>query len=144
MSKYLSLFVVLALFMAGCSPSDDRISVSGTVLADGTPLGGASVAFVGNEGGTFASATTAEDGTFTLRAAPGRNKVSVNKIDPSTIPVEDPDADQTMGTEEEVAAMMKNAPKTLVAARFADPDQSGIVIEVVPGMDSVDLNVTSK
>lgn len=136
--------VIGLLFVAGCGANDDKVPISGTVLCDGKPLAGASVAFIGNNGGAFSSATCDAKGAFAMRAAPGKNKVSVSKMNTENIKAPDPNASQTMPTEAEYAVMVKSAPKPLVAEKFTDPDKSGIVIDVVSGLSSVDINVTSK
>jgi hypothetical protein len=132
------------LLLAGCGSADEKIPVRGTVFCDQKPMGGASVAFIGKEGGAFSSAVTDAKGEFMLRAAPGKNKVSVSKENPQAAPPFDPNADQSMPTETEYAAMVKKLPKPLVAEKFSDPEKSGIVIDVSSGMSSVDINVSSK
>jgi len=137
------ILVVLACFVWGCGKNDEKVPIRGTVFSDAKPLGGASVAFIGKDGGTFSSATTNEQGEFVMRASLGKNKVSVSKANPNA-PPPDPNADQTMPTEAEYAKMQKSRPKSLVAERFSDPEKSGIVIDVSAGMSAIDLNVTSK
>ena len=138
----LCYFCVLCVF--GCTPADEKIAVKGIVFCDGKPFSNASIAFIGNSGGSFSSATSNEKGEFNLRASAGKNKVSVNKMDTSNVKPADPNADQTMPTDGEYQKMKKDAPKPLVAAKFADPDKSGIEIDIVSGMSSIDVNVTSK
>jgi hypothetical protein len=141
------LFLLFGLFIiAGCGPGDgDKVTVTGVVLCDNKPLDGASIAFIGNGGGAYGSAISDKQGKFSIRAAPGKNKVAVSKLNPADVPpVTDPYADQTMPTGEEATKIMKAAPKPFVAEKFTDPDKSGIVIDVVANMASVDLNVTSK
>jgi hypothetical protein len=135
--------IALTCVVFGCGKSDDKVPISGTVFSDAKPLGGASVAFIGKDGGTFSSATTNDKGEFVMRASLGKNKVSVSKANPN-VPPPDPNADQTMPTEAEYAKIQKSRPKPLVAERFADPEKSGIVIDVSAGMSAIDLNVTSK
>ena len=72
------------------------------------------------------------------------DKVAVSKMNTANLPPPDPNADQTMPTEAQYATMQKSAPKPLVAEKFTDPEKSGIVIDVVKGLSSVDINVTSK
>lgn len=136
--------VLCALALGGCGAGDDKIPISGTVFCDGKPLDGASVAFIGNNGGAYSSAVCDGKGEFKMRAAAGKNKVAVSKGNPAAVPPPDPNADQTMPTGEVAAQMMKAAPKPLVAEKFTDPEKSGIVIEVSGGMSSIDINVTSK
>lgn len=132
------------LLLGGCGEEDSKVPIEGIVFSDGKPLAGASVAFIGDEGGAFSSATTDEKGSFKMRAAPGKNKVAVNKIDTEKLPPVDPNADQTMPTDGEYVKMVKSAPKSMVAARFADPEKSGIAVDVSAGMSPIDINVMSK
>ena len=142
--KYCVVFIAL-LSIGGCGESDSKIRIKGVVFADDKPLEGASIAFIGNSGGSISSAISNEKGEFSLRAAPGKNKVAVSKDDPSAAAAPaDPHANQTMPTEAEYAKMVKAAPKSLVAERFKDPEKSGISIDVSEGMDVVDINVSSK
>jgi hypothetical protein len=136
--------VLFAVALSGCGADDDKIPVTGTVFCDGKPLDGASIAFIGNNGGAYSSAVCDAKGEFRMRAAAGKNKVAVSKGNTANLPPPDPNADQTMPTGEVAATMMKAAPKPLVAEKFTDPEKSGIVIEVSGGMSSIDINVTSK
>ena len=139
---------VLVLFgflvFTGCGSDANKIPIKGTVFLDSKPLDGASVAFVGNEGGAFSSAVSDAKGDFSMRAVPGKNKVAVIKQNTQNIKPPDPNVPQTMPTEAEYAVMVKSAPKGIVAERFGDPDKSGIVIDISSGMSSIDINVTSK
>ncbi len=134
------------LAFSGCSSKDSRIAVSGTVTRDGKPLDGASIAFVGNGGGSIGTGITDAEGNFTLRAAPGKNKVTVSKID--TTRAEEwasmPEEDQLMGTEQEVQQLQARSSPHLVAERFGNPDTSGIQVDVQEGMDLIDIAVTEK
>lgn len=133
------------VFLLGCGPADDLISISGTILNDEKPVQGATVAFIGNNGGTYGTGITDAAGKFSLRAAPGQNKVAIAKDDmPSGPPPSSNPEDQTMGTPEQVAKAMKSAPKPIIAAKYGNPDKSGIVIDVKQGMTPMELKVTSK
>ncbi|MCA9128089.1 MAG: hypothetical protein KDB22_13435 [Planctomycetales bacterium] len=132
--------------LLGCGPSDGRIEVNGIVLCDGEPLPIANVAFIGGGGGIFATGSTDEEGRFTIRAAPGVNKVSVGKFDSANAAewAEMSEEDQLAGTPEEMAAAMKNAPKPLVAQRFFNAATSGIEFTVAEDMDDVTIEVSLK
>ncbi len=142
---FVGLLVATAgCMLSGCGDEPEKIMVKGIVFCDNKPISGANVAFVGNEGGAFAMGITDSKGEFVLRAVPGKNKVSVGKPNTTKVKPVDPNADQSMPTEGEVAAMVKAAPKPDIAAKFADAEKSGIVIDVVSGMSTVDIMVTSK
>lgn len=118
------------------------VNISGTVVLDGKPLDGATVAFIGRDGAKLSSAHTDRSGQFTLNAAIGRNQVTVAKGEPGPPPTEMSEEDMLMPTEE-VLKSMPPPPKSLVPARYADPKTSGIAIEVVEGMESVELSLSS-
>ncbi len=138
---------LVLVVQAGCGGgADGRVEVSGTVEADGKPLAGASVAFVGGGGGALATASTDKDGKFSVRVAPGENKVSISKIDEKAQAAMKPqsEADSLMGTEAQAVASMASAPKAVVAARFTDPETSGIKFDVQKGMQPLTISITSK
>ena len=137
------LLLTLGLLL-GCESNDDRVSVSGLVLVDDRPMQGVTVVFMQEGGSTMASTTTGSDGKFTARVAPGRNLVTLSKDSPTVAaPVSDDPEAQTMGTEEEVQAMMKNFPKQLIAPKFADPKTSGLSFDLQEGA-SVEIKATSQ
>lgn len=141
----IALFLMLGVAFVGCSKSDGKVAVSGTVLVDDKPMEGVSVAFVGSSGGTYDSAITGSEGKFTTRVQPGMNKVAVAKKDTSKVPQpanNDPES-QTMGTDAEVAANKKNAPPDLIAPKFSDPEKSGLQFDIKSG-STINISVTSK
>ena len=142
-------YLLLCLFTSyslGCGPSDGRIPVAGVVMCDGQPLAEASVAFVGGGGGAISTASTDKNGRFSIRAAPGKNKVSVAKMDSANAAewADIPEEDQLAGTPEEMAQAMKNAPKPLVAQRYFNSETSGIEYDVVPDMAEVTIEVSKQ
>lgn len=132
--------------VVGCGPRDGRVQVSGVVICDGAPLEGANIAFVGGGGGAFGTASTDEEGRFTLRAAPGVNKISVAAMDTSGAEewAEIAEEDTNMGDEAAQAEGAKNMPKVLVAQKYFNSDTSGLEVNVEAGMDDVTLEVTAK
>lgn len=142
----MGLLLLAMVATAGCGGEGgvEKVQIKGTVNLDGSPLAGASIAFVGNNGGTFGTATTDAKGVFTLRAAIGINKVSVAKSNPEAAKPADPNVDQTMGTYEDYVKSLKSLPKPSVAERYGDPARSGIQFDVGKGMPALDIDVTSK
>lgn len=138
--------VCLFVLGIGCSPSDGKIEVVGTVICDGKPLDGASIAFVGAGGGAIATASTDATGKFTVQAVPGQNKVSVSKMDTTKAAewANIPEEEQLAGTPQQMAAAIKKAPKPLVAQKFFNPDTSGITIDVREGMAEAEIEVTAR
>ncbi|MCA9195305.1 MAG: carboxypeptidase regulatory-like domain-containing protein [Planctomycetales bacterium] len=141
-SKWI-LLGCLSLFV-GCGEADKKVPVEGLVMCDGKPIEGASVAFIGNNGGAYGTGVTNKEGKFWVRAAEGKNKVAVSKANTQKLPPFDPNADQSMPTEAEAQAQARKMPKPLIADRFSDPDKSGIEIDVIAGMSPIDISVTSQ
>ena len=133
---------IISIGMAGCGSNDGRIAVQGVVLKNGTPLEGASIAFIGNGGGAYATGLTDAEGKFSLRAAQGQNQVAVIKEDTSdaSANVDIPEEEQLMGSEEE--GKEPPGPKMLIDKKYADPETSELVFDVQPGMADIEINVT--
>ena len=130
------------VFAIGCS-SDGKVTVNGTVYLDDKPMDGGTIAFVGRSGGVLSSASTDAQGKFKILAEPGKNQVAVSKADPkSTASYSDPK--QGMPSDAEYAQVQKKLPPPLVAARFSDPEKSGIAFDVTSGMQPVEIRVTFK
>lgn len=78
-------FVLLAVSFAAAGCGASLKPVTGTVTLDGTPVDGASVTFISEDGSTTASGITDSTGTFKLYSAgkegtsPGKYKVTVIK-----------------------------------------------------------------
>jgi hypothetical protein len=140
----IAAFAVSCLLASGCGQSDNRVPIKGSLFCDDKPLAGASVAFIGDGGGAFGSTVSDSEGNFTIRAAIGKNKVTVAKASSEPIPATDPNADQSMPTDAEYTLQIKRLPKPIVAERFSDPNRSGIFVDVIGGMQPFDIRVTSK
>ena len=139
-----TFLLLTAGLLLGCSADDDRVGVSGSVLVDDRPMEGVTVVFMQEGGSTMASTTTGSDGKFTARVAPGKNVVTLSKDSPTVAaPVSDDPEAQTMGTEEEVQAMMKDFPKQLIAPKFSDPTTSGLSFDLQEGA-SIEIKATSR
>ncbi len=75
------LFLVGSFLLTGCG-SGDVASVSGTVKYDGQPLKGATIEFHPVEGGRYGTATTDDNGYYSLmyKANQYGTKVGKNKV----------------------------------------------------------------
>lgn len=139
-SLVLFVGIVLALLLPGCGGSERLTPVSGKITFGNEPLSMGQVTFKpdaskGNKAADSAFGTVDTDGTYKLTykgkpgAPPGWYKVAVS---PSGMPKEMPPMGQPM-------------PKPpAINPKFADPEKSGITIEVVasPAAGAYDLKVT--
>jgi hypothetical protein len=137
------LLAAALLGPAGCSRPEDVRHVTGRVLLDGKPLAGAHVRFVpkgdltrGEFGGT-----TAEDGTFSIRAGgPGmvaRPGTFVALISRGGVIGAPPKPRKDPRTEEELRAAMKGTAPGLsdnkLPERYDDPETSPFKVEIQAG-----------
>jgi hypothetical protein len=121
------------LAFAGCRPADGTLApVRGKVTYKGTPVPGGTIVFVPDASrgtrGNLAVADIQPDGTFTLKtndtlgAAVGHHRVTVACVQPG-IPGQ-------------------LAPRSLLPAKFRDPQQSGLSCEVLATkMNSIDIEL---
>jgi hypothetical protein len=139
------LAVVVTLCAAGCSETGaaGTTQITGIVTLDGTTVDQASVAFIGNAGARLASAQTDKQGKFTVRAALGKNVVTVSKAGEAPIMPAQPE-DMLMPSVEEYTKMQKAAPKPGIPAKYADPTSSGLSFDIVDGMQEIELALSSK
>lgn len=115
------------------------------------PLAGATVGFIGNEGGQVAHALTDAAGRFTVRAMPGINKVIVNKSqdpnqaagDVAVASTDEEPADMLAGAEVGIGKPSPEANQWLVDQKFASPLTSGLEFDVKEGMAEIELVVTA-
>jgi len=141
-----ALLFGLALALAGCGGGTEAgtVPIEGTVTVDDKPIAQASVAFIGNEGARLASASTDGSGKFKLRAALGKNVVTVAKAPPggpAPPPSEEP---QLMPTEGEYVKMQKAAAASEVPAKYGDPKTSGISFDITESMKPINVGLSSK
>jgi len=92
-SAHYTFAAVLAAFSAGCGPGLTLVPMSGVVTLDGSPLEGATVAFVPNTpnpDGESSFGVSGPDGRYEIATAgsrgvvPGKYQVTVVKIDVNT------------------------------------------------------------
>ena len=143
-----SVFVgsISLVALAGCGGRTEAgtVPIEGIVTVDDKPIAQASVAFIGKEGARLASASTDAAGKFKLRAAVGKNVVTVAKAPPggpAPPPSEEP---QLMPTEGEYVKMQKAVAASEVPAKYGDPKTSGLSFDITESMKSVDVVLQSK
>jgi hypothetical protein len=165
MSKMLPALMTVVLLVAvvlggGCGyRRPARVPVEGTVTFDGEPLEGASVMLFPEAGGRPANAVTDAAGTFTLStyggkdgAKPGRYKVVVTKTELTkaaakraekmAAAAENAAADG--GTTETAMALSDRDYRQVVPERYANPDTSGLTVEITAGMEGFTLELSSE
>jgi hypothetical protein len=135
--------LAIVLF-CGCGGAADpgTTNVNGLITLDGKPVDQASVGFIGKEGARLATAQTNSAGKFTIRAAMGKNVVTVAKASANPRPPVS-DEPQLMPTQGEYQKMLQEA-KTDLPAKYGDPKTSGLSVDVVEGMKEVEFALSSK
>jgi hypothetical protein len=130
-------------FGCGGGVEADTVPIEGKVTVDDKPIAQASVAFIGKEGGRLASALTDSSGKFKIRAALGKNVVTVAKAPPAGAapPSEEP---QLMPSEGEYLKMQKAVAASEVPAKYGDPKSSGLSFEISETMKTVEVALTAK
>jgi len=134
-----ALFVA-AVFAIGCGTSGPRTApVSGKVTYKGKAVANADVAFVPEDGSRIASGRTSADGRFTLGtfaaddgAIVGKHKVGVIARGPER-PAKPGEGSGMPG--ETVPG------EPVIPAKFFSPDTSGLLHEVKPGRNTIDLQL---
>src|SRR5690348_5992044 len=99
----LAALILAALCLSGCggrAAEAGTIAVSGLITLDGKPVDNAAVGFIGNQGARLASAQTDSSGRFTIRAAKGKNVVTVAKASANPV-IPQSDQPQLMPTQGE-------------------------------------------
>lgn len=80
------IFVCTLLTIAGCSKTEKRLAVSGTVMNGTIPLASGVIRFVPEKGGSVSANIV--DGKYEAQVVAGKNKVVIEAVAPfSTVPV---------------------------------------------------------
>lgn len=121
------LLAVIAL-VAGCGESGPvKYEVTGKIFYQGKPLPTGNVMFIPEQGPASATAIR-PDGSYTLKAMPGKHRVGVTAVPVVELP---PGA----------AEWEYNPPPPLVPARFGRPETSGVTVVVEP-VDRNTIDIT--
>ena len=121
-----SLMLLLALGVVGCSKGPNLQRVKGTLVVDGQPAAGANLLFFtpGQRGGVVPSANTAADGSFEIitnakpGVSPGSYNVTVVWHDPAKI------------EEARKDSSGKSDPPDLLGGKYSVPDKSPLKAEI--------------
>jgi hypothetical protein len=132
--------------VTGCGGGAEAgtVPIEGTVTVDDKPIAQASVAFIGNEGARLASALTDASGKFKIRAAMGKNVVTVAKAPPGGAAPPPSDEPQLMVTEGEYLKMQKAVATSEVPAKYGDPNTSGLSFDINDKMKTIEVALTAK
>jgi hypothetical protein len=134
-------------FMVGCggaAPAPGTVQVSGQITLEGRPIAKAAVGFIGDDGARLSTSSTDNDGKFSIRAALGKNVVTVAKVTPGAAPPPSSDEPQLMPTTGEYQKMVI-AVKSEVPAKYGDPKTSGLSVDVAEsGMKPSVIDLSSK
>ncbi len=131
----------LMLCLAGCG--EKLATVAGTVRLDGKPVASAGVALHPVAGGSLASGSTDAEGRFRIESGnkpgttPGEYRITVVKKETSGFL-----ADKNGLSMGVAKGGIKE--KWIIPQKYAKPDTSGLKVRVKPGMDPLDLNLTSQ
>lgn len=129
------LIAVGSFLVTGCGKSQMPVTkVKGTVEVDGKTLTSGNVLFR-PEKGPIASGTIQPDGTFVLTTYPDRDGAVRGTHKVAVTSYEEPEGDASQG---ELALG-----RSLLPARYADPDSSGITVIVGEKPENVTLTVTT-
>lgn len=83
----LSSLAAVVVLLAGCGQTGRRAcEVSGTVTINGTPIQVGQIDLDITEEGDLPSGASITNGAYRLMSTPGRKKVRVSALDPSTLP----------------------------------------------------------
>ena len=142
----LAALTLAALCLAGCggrAPDAGTMAVSGIITLDGKPVDNAAVGFIGKEGARLSSAQTDRAGKFSIRAATGKNVITVAKASANPI-LPKSDEPQLMPTQGEYQKLIQDV-KTELPAKYGDPKTSGLSVDVSDGMKQpVEIDLSSK
>ena len=138
-----ALLAALFTSVVGCSGKKDegpaRVKATGSVTYKGQPVEGASVVLAPEPPGQHpATAVTDSSGQFALGtneagdgAVPGKYKVGVSKNQVSS------SAAPAMGENDYSPEGIKTTTKSLLPAKYGNPNKSGLTAEIRDGEDNV-------
>lgn len=134
--------LVAAVAACGCGPGANLATATGRVTLDGKPVANAFIVFVGEDGRTTRPAVINPDGSYRVEQAPtGRVLVSIDGVPnagpPLTGPPGRPGKQAGKETDDPELALIRAgmAAAAQAPARFKDPAESGLVLDLRPGLN---------
>ena len=139
----LSIVLCFGLFMSfGCGVGSTYVPVTGTLKIDGAFEAGVTLSFLPDAGGTNASATTSQMGSFTVRTSdkegcpPGKYAVTVVRFEQ---PKNAKPAAASLGPPINMPLPVNTLPD-----KFTKKETSGLSVVVERGMKPLELEITTK
>lgn len=136
-------WLMAAALCAGCGPYPNLATVTGRVTLEGKPVANAFIVLVGEDGRATRPAVIQPDGSYRVERAPtGRVLVSVDGVPAAGPPLAGPPqrpGKQSAQEPDDPELALIRAGKTEAAQappRFKDPAQSGLALDLKPGLNS--------
>lgn len=126
--------LICAVVGGGCGPRVTMVPVRGRVTVDGKPLGAGSVMFQ-PQAGPAARGQINADGSFELGTHHPGDGV---RAGPAAVRVTSVAAVKAVAGEEAPSG------RSMIPMRYADFTTSGITVTVTPGMEPVEIELSSK
>ncbi|MFO1002875.1 MAG: carboxypeptidase-like regulatory domain-containing protein [Planctomycetaceae bacterium] len=143
------MMLAAVVFSSGCGGASDAPTlyrVSGIVTYKGQNVPGAKVMFMGDGTKPPAVGITNEDGKYSLSSLAGTGAVAGRHV-VAVIKESEPDPTEkvNMSMEEAAAAAQKpeksSKPTSLIPAKYADPQTSGLEFEVTSGTNDFPIDL---
>jgi hypothetical protein len=136
-SRHVLVAAIALLLLGGCGQRTGPAVVEGTVTLDGKPVANAFIVFVSSDGRATLPALIRSDGSFRVERAPvGQVKVSIDGVPDAGLPLEMPPPASRPNEDPELALIRKGlAVSARVPPRFKNPEQSGVFLELGPGLN---------
>lgn len=74
------MFAVLGVWVTGCRPANDEVTISGTVTLEGERLESGVITFTPRDGATHVSGAIIEEGTYKASVPPGEKIVLIRGL----------------------------------------------------------------
>lgn len=134
-SRFVWILLLVILFsFSGCGGGIQTVTVSGTVTLDGKPVDGAAVILEPTGGGTPASGITDASGGFSVESTVGPHKVAISKTKTTA---------KAGGITDEGGAEDVNT-EYFTPMRYGSTMTSGLTLDVQPGMDPANFDLTTQ
>jgi hypothetical protein len=129
------------LVVSGCGSS--KSTVSGKVTFNGKTLGSGTVTFFGGKDGKelLASTTIDSDGGYSVKLPPGATTVTVETVEPEKSAMEGMPKQKDMPENTNPGGSAKAGRFVAIPAKYKDPSQSGIKVDVKAGINKVPIEL---